>query len=194
VHYVTIAQRIVREVPAIVALMTVTDDEYAQLKTRLRFKVSHDVGFACPDIDDIVQETLTRFMVAARQDKILNPGAIGAFLNGTCRNVISEYRRRTMREYPMPEVVPEPAAKGIGDADLLEVRQAVEHGLSQLSERDARVLRSFYLEDKSKEEIVNEFGMSDENFRVVLCRAKERFRAIYLERMQHRRALRHSSI
>jgi RNA polymerase sigma-70 factor, ECF subfamily len=174
--------------------MTLSDDEYAQLKTRLRFKVSYDVGFACPEIDDIVQETLARFMAAERADKILNPAAIGAFLNGICRNVISEYRRRALREDPMPEVVPEPAHRAIGNADLLELHQAIERGLAQLSARDAQVLRSFYLEEKSKDEILHDSGMSDENFRVVLCRAKERFRAIYLEHTQHRKVSRHSGI
>ncbi|HEX5227681.1 MAG TPA: sigma-70 family RNA polymerase sigma factor [Bryobacteraceae bacterium] len=173
--------------------MDLSNDYFEQLRARLRFKVAYDVGFACPDIEDIVQEALARLMTAARDDKILNPAAIGAFLNGICRNVISEYRRRNMREDPMPEVVPEPPDRGIRDADLLELREAIDHGLAQLSERDRRVLRAFYLEEKSKEEILNDSGMSDENFRVVLCRAKERFRAIFLDQAKHPTALRHSS-
>ena len=174
--------------------MNFSDEEYENLRTRLRFKVCYDVGFACPDGEDIVQETLARFMVAAREGKILNPAAAGAFLNGICRNVISEYRRRALREDPMPEATPEPPARAIGDADLFELRQAISQGLSGLSERDRRVLRGFYLEEKSKDAILSEFGMSDENFRVVLCRAKERFRAIYLEQTKHRAASRHSGI
>jgi len=76
---------------------------------------------------------------------------------------------------------------------LFELRQAITHGLEQLAERDRRILRAFYLEEKSKEEILKETGLTDENFRVVLCRAKERFRAIYVERTQHRGHSRHSS-
>jgi RNA polymerase sigma-70 factor, ECF subfamily len=171
--------------------MNLSNEEYESLRTRLRFKVCYDLGFACPDVDDVVQETLARFMAAAREGKILNPAAMGAFLNGICRNVISEYRRRTMREDPMPENLREPESAGIHEADRLELRQAIAHGLAQLSERDRRVLRGFYLEEKSKEAILSELGMSDENFRVVLCRAKERFRAIYLEQTKHPRALRH---
>jgi RNA polymerase sigma-70 factor, ECF subfamily len=175
------------EVPRIVAAMNLSEDEFEQFRVRLRSKVSYDVGFACPDIDDIVQETLARFMVAAREDKIFNPAAIGAFLNGICRNVISEYRRRTMREDPMPEIVPEQTSSAL-ETDLFDLRQAIQQGLAELTERDARVLRSFYLEEKSKEEILRDTGMSDQNFRVVLCRAKERFRAIYLEHTKHPRA------
>jgi RNA polymerase sigma-70 factor (ECF subfamily) len=120
-----------------------------------------------------------------------NPEAAGAFLNGICRNVVSEYRRRNMRDEPMPEVVPEPPSKGIPESDLLELSEAISLGLEQLSERDRRVLRGFYLEEKSKDEILKQTGLSDENFRVVLCRAKERFRAIYLEQTKHRGPSRH---
>jgi RNA polymerase sigma-70 factor, ECF subfamily len=174
--------------------MNFSGEDLERLRPRVRFKVSYDVGFYCPDIDDIVQEALMRFMVAARDEKIQNPAALGAFLNGICRNVVSEYRRRNLRDEPMPEVVPEPPGKSIPEAELFELRQAIAQGMQQLSERDRRVLRAFYLEEKSKDEILKETGMTDENFRVVLCRAKERFRAIYLEQTKHRGNSRHSSI
>jgi RNA polymerase sigma-70 factor (ECF subfamily) len=171
--------------------MNFSEEDLERLRPRLRFKVCYEVGFSCPDVDDIVQETIARFLLAAREEKIQNSAAVGAFLNGICRNVVSEYRRRNMRDEPMPEVVPEPPGKRIGEADLFDLREAIAQGLSQLSERDRRVLRGFYLEEKSKEEILKESGLSDENFRVVLCRAKERFRAIYVEQTKHRTPWRH---
>jgi RNA polymerase sigma-70 factor (ECF subfamily) len=174
--------------------MNFSEEDLEKLRPRVRFKVSYDVGFYCPDVDDIVQEALMRFMLAARGDKIRDHAALGAFLNGICRNVVSEYRRRNMRDEPMPEVVPEPPGKSIPEAELFELRQAIAQGMEQLSERDRRVLRAFYLEEKSKDEILKQTGMTDENFRVVLCRAKERFRAIYLELTKHRGNSRHSGI
>jgi RNA polymerase sigma-70 factor, ECF subfamily len=171
--------------------MNFSGEDLEKLRPRVRFKVCYDVGFFCPDVDDIVQDALMRFMQAARDDKIQNQAAVGAFLNGICRNVVSEYRRRNMRDEPMPDVVPEPPGKSIPESELFELRQAIAHGMEQLSERDRRVLRAFYLEEKSKDEILRETGMTDENFRVVLCRAKERFRAIYLEQTKHRGNSRH---
>jgi RNA polymerase sigma-70 factor, ECF subfamily len=174
--------------------MNFSGEDLEKLRPKVRFKVCYDVGFFCPDVDDIVQEALMRFMLAAREDKIHNQAAVGAFLNGICRNVVSEYRRRNMRDEPMPEVVPEPPGKAIPEAELFELRDAIAQGMEQLSERDRRVLRAFYLEEKSRDEILKETGMTDENFRVVLCRAKERFRAIYLERTQHPGNSRHSEV
>ena len=152
----------------------------------MRYKVCYEVGFYCPDVDDIVQEALTRFIVATRENKIRNAAALGAFLNGICRNVVSEYRRRLARDEPMPEVVPEPPGRTLPESDLFEIRDAIARGLDQLSPRDRNILRAYYLEEKSKDEILRSTGMTDENFRVVLCRAKDRFRNIYTDLMKHR--------
>jgi RNA polymerase sigma-70 factor (ECF subfamily) len=190
-NYVTIPTLLGREALQSWACMNFSEEDLEKLRPKVRFKVCYDVGFFCPDVDDIVQEALMRFMLAVRADKIHNQDAVGAFLNGICRNVVSEYRRRNMRDEPMPEVVPEPKAKSLAEAELFEMRQAIALGMEQLSDRDRRVLRAFYLEEKSKDEILQQTGMTDENFRVVLCRAKERFRAIYLELTQHRGSSRH---
>src|SRR5215472_6021244 len=160
--------------------MEFSSDDLEKLRPRVRFKVCYEVGFVCADIDDIVQETLMRFLTATKDDKIRNTAAAGAFLNGICRNVISEYRRRSLRDEPMPETIPEPAQKSQPDAVLYEIREAIGRGMQDLSPRDRRILRAYYLEEKSKEEILRTNGMTDENFRVALCRAKERFRNIYL--------------
>ncbi len=174
--------------------MNLSGEELEKLRLKLRFKVSYEVGFACPDVEDIVQETIARLLVASQNEKIRNSEAVGAFLNGICRNVILEYRRRSHRDEPMPEVVPEPPGRSLPEADLFELRQAIALGLAQLPERDRRILRAFYLEEKTKEEILEQTGLSDQNFRVILFRAKEKFRAIYLEHTKHQAASRHSSI
>src|SRR5271154_6152004 len=105
--------------------MNLSNRELGELRSRIRFKVCYDVGFYCPDVEDIVQETLTRFLLAERDRKILNPEAIGAFVHGICRNVVSEYRRKNLRNEQMPEVVPEPPAKGLPVSETFELREAI---------------------------------------------------------------------
>jgi RNA polymerase sigma-70 factor (ECF subfamily) len=171
--------------------MELSGEDLERLRQKLRFNVGYHVSFACPDLEDIVQEALTRFLQAAREEKMRSVEASGAFLNGICRNVIFEYRRKINRDDQMPEVIPEPPAKGLPESDLFEMREAIARGLEQLAERDRRILREFYLEEKTKEEILKATGLTDENFRVVLCRAKERFRAIYVTLAQHQGLDRH---
>ena len=159
--------------------MSFPDFGIEQLEPRLRYKVVYELGFACPDIDDIVQETLRRFFDAVQLGKVRTPQFAGAFLNGICRNVICEYRRRLFRDAPMPEIAPEPPPKGIAPADLFELRDAIAGAMRQLPQRDQQVLRAFYLEERAVEEILELTGLTLDNFRVVLCRAKEKFRRIY---------------
>ena len=151
-----------------------------RLRLKLRYKVLYHVGHNCPDVDDIVQETLTRFVRASQQSQIRNnTEEFGAFVNGVCRNVILEYRRRVRRE---PLADPEIPIKETGirpDAEVFEMREAIDMGLAELAERDRMILRCLYLEGKEKEDICREWGMTDAQFRVVLFRAKERFRRAY---------------
>lgn len=150
-----------------------------KLRPKLRFRVAHDLGFACPDIEDIVQETLHRYLVAVKGDQIRTPGTDGAFVNGICRNVIAEYRRRMFRDLPMPEVPPEPPSKSLAPSDLFILQDAITHAMRELLPRDRYVLQLFYLEEKTLSQILEATRLTEANFRVVLCRAKERFRKIY---------------
>ena len=159
-------------------MLAVTEADIETLRPRVRLRVAHTIGFACADLDDIVQETLTRFLLALRDGKVRDDAA-GAFLNSICRNVIFEYRRRIHREEGMPESIPEPLDQHISGAEQVEIRDAIARSLAQLSERDREILRAFYIEEKPKEEIYIAYGITYEQFRVVLCRAKERFLTIY---------------
>lgn len=155
---------------------TLTESAIERLRLKLRYKVLYHLGRGCPDVDDVVQESLARFFRAEQRQQIRNTDEFGAFLNGVCRNVILEYRRRVRRE---PHADPEVAIPDSGvrpEAEIFELRQAIDNGLRELTERDRAILRSLYLEGREKDDICKQWGMSDAQFRVVLFRAKERFR------------------
>jgi len=155
-------------------------------RLKLRYKVCYHLGSYCPDVDDVVQESMTRFLRALQEKKIRNPESIGAFLSGICNNVIREYRHRLWRE-PLsdPDSSP-PERPAPPQADLLELRQAITVVMTQLSQRDRDILRAFFLEERDKEEICQTMNLSDEQFRVALFRAKQRFRRIYEEEMKQK--------
>ena len=164
--------------------MDLTEPSIDRLRLKLRYKVLYHVGHNCADVDDLVQESLVRFFRAEQRHLIRNTEEFGAFLNGVCRNVILEYRRRIRRE---PSVDPDTPIPDLGvrpEAEILEMRDAIDNGLKELAERDRMILRSLYLEGKEKEDICQEWGMSDAQFRVVLFRAKERFRRVYNAEMK----------
>jgi RNA polymerase sigma-70 factor (ECF subfamily) len=162
-----------------------------RLRLKLRYKVLYHLGHGCADVDDLVQETLARFFRAEQRQLIRNPDELGAFLNGVCRNVILEYRRRIRREPPLDPDAPIVDAGSRPEAEIFEMRDAIDNGLQELAERDRAILRSLYLEGREKEDICKEWGMSDAQFRVVLFRAKERFRRVYNTELKRNSAVGH---
>ena len=53
--------------------MNFSGEDLEKLRPKLRFKVCYEVGFYCPDVDDIVQETLARFLVASQPGEYPQP-------------------------------------------------------------------------------------------------------------------------
>jgi RNA polymerase sigma-70 factor (ECF subfamily) len=164
--------------------MDLSESSIDRLRLKLRYKVLYHVGHNCADVDDLVQETLARFFRAEQRQQIRNTDEFGAFLNGVCRNVILEYRRRIRREPALDPDIPVPDVGVRPDAEIFEMRDAIDNGLKELAERDRVILRALYLEGKEKEDICREWKMSDAQFRVVLFRAKERFRRVYSAEMK----------
>jgi RNA polymerase sigma-70 factor, ECF subfamily len=160
------------------AQVAIDPDMLARYRLKLRYKVCYHLGSSCPDVDDVVQETVTRFLGAVRDEKIRNPESTPAFLSGICNNVIQEYRRRLWKE-PLSDSDSPPERPAAPEADLLEMRQIIGVVMTELSQRDQDLLRAFFLEEKDKEEICRSMGLSDAQFRVALFRAKERFRTSY---------------
>ena len=79
-------------------MLLFSEDRVEELRPKVRFRIAHQVGWACADLEDLVQETLTRLLLAVRQNKVRDPAGMGGFLNGICRNVVFEYRRRLLRD------------------------------------------------------------------------------------------------
>lgn len=171
--------------------MDLSESSIQRLRLKLRYKVLYHVGHSCADVDDLVQETLVRFFRAEQRQAIRNTEELGAFLNGVCRNVILEYRRRLRREPAYDSELPIPDVGIRPEAEVLEMRDAIDNGLRELAERDRTILRALYLEGKDKEVICKDWGMSDAQFRVVLFRAKERFRRAYSTEMKRTTATEH---
>lgn len=155
----------------------ITPEEWESFRRKLACKVRFHLGNFCPDIDDLVQETLTRFYRALNDKALRKPESIGSFLNGICNNVILEYRRRLWREVPY-DTERHPERSAPHPTRRLEMRSAIDAALESLSERDRTILNAFYLEEREKDEICGTMGLTDAQFRVIICRAKERMRKL----------------
>jgi hypothetical protein len=69
-----------------------TERDIDRLRIKLRCKVVYHVGNSCADVDDLVEESLLRFLRAGHPQQIRDSDKFGAFLSIICSNVILEYR------------------------------------------------------------------------------------------------------
>lgn len=151
-----------------------------QIKLRSRLKSPEA-------IEDVRQETFSRFFVALRDGRILQPERLGSFVNSICNNVLLEHYRAGSRFDSLDdETQPDVPAKGsdlLGVLTAKETEKKVREILEQLSERDRRLLREVFLEERDKDEICRDFGVDRDYLRVLLHRAKQSFKSLYLKDM-----------
>ena len=137
-------------------------------------------------IEDLRQETFTRFFAALKAGKILQPERLGPFVNSICNNVLMEYYRSSGRSTSLDDEEEKnfPAA----DFDLVETLRVKEREkkvkaiLEELSERDRRLLKEVFLEERNKDEVCRDYGIDREYLRVLLHRAKQAFKSAYQRR------------
>jgi len=136
-------------------------------------------------IEDVRQETFARFYVALREGKILHPERLGSFVNSVCNNVLLEHYRTSARTSSLDDDeqkdIPALAFDLLGILAAKETEKKVREILEQLPERDRRLLREVFLEERDKDEVCSEFGVDREYLRVLLHRAKQSFKSLYLK-------------
>ena len=134
-------------------------------------------------IEDVQQETFLRVLVAIRSETgIREPEKLGAFVNSVCNNVLWEFYRSVSRNPNDGNERSEVADQTVDLDGFLVSKQTSEHVrrvLDQLPERDRRLLRTVFFEDKDKDAVCDEFGVDRDYLRVLLHRAKQSFRAAY---------------
>jgi len=143
------------------------------IKLRNRVRSSHL-------IEEVRQETFLRVLLIVRRDGIDHPERLGAFVNAVCNNVVREMFRNESRSTQMPETAPEVVDEGPSPETILFSRQRKSHVwkvLESLPEKDRDLLRQVFLEERDKDEICRAFHVDREYLRVLLHRAKARFRS-----------------
>ncbi len=136
-----------------------------------------------PEIaQDAAQETFLRVLVFFRSGRSLeHPNCLPRFVYTVCHNVALEFLRAHTRHDQWAEDAPEPVDPSLDPerrADAAERRQIVHSLLRELSERDRQLLCRVSLAEEDKDAICREFHVNREYLRVLLYRARRRFKAL----------------
>jgi RNA polymerase sigma-70 factor, ECF subfamily len=151
------------------------------IKLKLRSRVSSP-----ETLEDVRQETFVRVLTLVRANEIRDPERLGALVNSVCNNVLLEHYRAKGRGTANIDELPEEhfvATETTGAG--LESREAQRHVrkiLSDLPERDRRLLQLVLLEERDKDAVCAELGLSRDYLRVLVHRAKRSFKFFYLQR------------
>lgn len=141
------------------------------------------------EVDDARQETFTRVLSLLRKGGLRQPERLGAFVNSICNNVLLEHYRAASRipvEDEGESGLPDPADPGSGPETALAARQIKEHVrevIEELPERDRRLIREIFLEERDKDEVCRDLGVDREYLRILLHRATKSFKSLYAKRM-----------
>jgi RNA polymerase sigma-70 factor (ECF subfamily) len=158
--------------------------ELIQLKLRARLRTPQA-------IEDVRQETFARVFAALRTpDGIRQPERLGAFVNSICNNVLLEHYRASSRDSSIedePEQdFPDPVIDVLGAVAARQMEEKVRQILGELPDRDRRLIRAVFLEERDKDEVCREFGVDRDYLRVLLHRAKQSFKSLYLKNIEKR--------
>jgi RNA polymerase sigma-70 factor (ECF subfamily) len=149
--------------------------ELLAIKVRSRLR-------SADQIQDVIQETFVRVLKTIRTSGVENPQALGSFVNSTCNNVLFELYRTQSRFGPPLEDRPgdDPHADEamVGEEERQEVRRI----MGELPDKDRTILRWLFFEERDKSEICRTLAIDREYLRVLLHRAKLKFRDNYLKR------------
>jgi RNA polymerase sigma-70 factor, ECF subfamily len=141
-------------------------------------------------IEDVRQETFTRVFAALRGGKIRQPERLGAFVNSMCNNVLLEHYRASSRDSSLDDEeqqdFPATNVDVLGAVAAKQMGEKIREILEEMPERDRRLLREIFLEERDKDEVCKDFGVDREYLRVLLYRAKLSFKSLYLKNVAAR--------
>src|SRR6516225_179114 len=157
--------------------------ELIQLKLRSRLNSPQA-------IEDVRQETFTRVFTALRDGKIRQPDRLGAFVNSMCNNVLLEHYRASTRDDSLDDEeerdFPATNVDVLGAIANQQMAQKIRDILDEMPERDRRLLHEIFLEERDKDQVCNDFGVDRDYLRVLLHRAKQSFKSLYLKNVAAR--------
>jgi RNA polymerase sigma-70 factor (ECF subfamily) len=141
-------------------------------------------------IEDVRQETFARVFAALRSGKIRQPDRLGAFVNSMCNNVLLEQYRASSRDSSFEDEeesdFPALTVDVLGAIAAKQMSEKIREILEEMPERDRRLLREVFLEERDKDEVCRDFGVDRDYLRVLLHRAKQSFKLLYLKNMAAR--------
>ena len=135
-------------------------------------------------VDDARQETFRRVLITLKEKGgLASAESLGAFVNSVCNNVLFECYRAGAKVQQLAEDHDEAEGRPSVEARLMaaEDRDRVRDALAALPEKEREILRWIFFEERDKDEICRELNVDRNYLRVLVHRAKAKFKDRFLQ-------------
>jgi RNA polymerase sigma-70 factor (ECF subfamily) len=136
--------------------------------------------------EEVRQETFLRVLNSLRKNGLERPERLGAFVNTVCNNVTMEMIRSDSRTDPYPTEDFDPVDERVDvENDLVteERKKIVTTVLNGLPDKQRELLHLVFIQEKDKDEVCRLLNVDREYLRVLVHRAKDRFRSSFVQRL-----------
>ena len=143
-------------------------------------------------VDDLFQDTFRIALEKIRNGDLREPRKLSGFICAVARNLVVEHfrkvaARRTSSGLHLAELA-SPRPDPLEDVLRAERGAMAQRVLSEMpSDRDRQILLRFYVAEDEKDSICRDLELTSLHFNRVLFRARERYRALYLEMAKERK-------
>lgn len=152
---------------------------YAVFARGIRFLLIRQLGMQ--DVEDKIHDTFLIVVNAIKRGELREPDRLMGYVRTVVRRQVASHidglvqSRRDMGDVEMSYKVVDdrcdPEAEVIGQQKL----RIMEQILKAISRRDREILTRFYLHEQTQEQICEEMGLTETQFRLLKSRAKARF-------------------
>ena len=132
------------------------------------------------DAEEIYQDTMAAVIQDVRDNKIRNPEKLSSYVYGTCKHKVTDYMKKDYTKPPFVPIDRVPEVEGIPTAQRTEIsaktKELYERVQKELTPREREILDYRYACEWSYNEIAKKMGITEENTRQIVKRAKQRIR------------------
>ncbi len=155
------------------------EELYALFSRGIKFLIVRQLGRQ--DIDDRVHDTFVIVVQAIQRGELRDPERLMGFVRTIVRRQIASFieknytRRRDELDIDGNVKIADSHMSPEEGAIRSQNSQIMEEILRECSRRDREILTRFYLLEQPQEQICEEMGLNDTQFRLLKSRAKQRF-------------------
>jgi RNA polymerase sigma-70 factor (ECF subfamily) len=144
---------------------------------RLLYRVAYHLTANAQDAEDLLQDMYLKLW--QKRDSLTDEAMKKSYLVAMMRNLFLDQRRlkRLDTSAELKEEGSPPDERSLDhQIDSKDELQQMEELISELPDRDAKIVQMHLMEDRSYEEIEQDTGLSQGNIRIIVMRTKKKLK------------------